>query len=646
GVVNQESKQPSLENFAHASLQLGTNLMRRATADINHPLKGVPGGAAVRLNVMGEQTKVAERDIAETRRFGIAPAIEFGMNTSTRFELQYLHEGEDTTPDYGFPYFGSKLIPGVDRKTYYGFAADNYLRTSPDILTGKVEHDIAGKATVRNILRWANYPRDVRITEPQINTTPVYSKPVIGVPVMATCNPTIANAPAPSGSTVACYPIGTPVSQVQFKRNQLVSRSTEDLLWDQVSAQGSFKVLGIMNDPLLILEGGRERSDPQRNVYIMPYASASNPNPYDVFQPVYSYPNTRVYVQSQSFGVGFNDTLHLREWLLISGGVRFDYFNTSAHQAANLAALPTPTAATVANRLDKQPTYRAAIVVKPKPQGSVYFDWGTSFNPSAESLSLSGNNAVAAPEENETYELGAKWDFFQSRLNVNGSFFRTEKDNAHETDPNNSNNVLTVGSYIVRGAQIGAIGRLPRHFDLVMGYAFLNSYLANSSLNASGLNAVNLSFLTAYNNAKLLNPNAVLDPRYNTAPYFFSPNGYPLANVPKNSGNLFLTHAIWRGWVGGIGTNFTAARRASSGALVVLPTQVTYADASQLQQAPKGIPGYWIYSAMLRKQLSHKLDFQINLNNLANKFYIDQPHPGHLVPGEGINGQFGFNYKW
>ncbi|QMV18517.1 TonB-dependent receptor plug domain-containing protein [Granulicella sp. 5B5] len=635
GVVNQESKQPELTEFVHGTAQFGTNLMRRVTADVNEPLQNLGEGAAFRVNVVGTQSKVAERDITEVRRFGIAPALEFGLNTPTRYMIQYLHESENTTPDYGFPYFGAAIIPGVNRRTYYGFAADNYLRTNPDVVTGKVEHDLNSHIVVRNILRWANYPRDVRITEPQINTTAVLKNPTaVGGVGTATCDPTIPNSPTATGATIACYPTTTPVTSLQVKRNQLTSQSTEDMLWDQVSLQGTLKVLGITNDGLIIIEGGRERSDPLRNSYTMPYVSAVNPNPYDPFQPVFSYPGVRTYVSSQSYGIGFNDTLHLRDWLLVSGGVRFDYFNTNSHNAANPAALPTPTAAAVANRLDKQPDYRASVVVKPKPEGSVYFDWGTSFDPSAESLSLSGNNATAAPEENETYEVGAKWDFFRDRLNLNGSVFRTEKDNAHETDPNNSNNTITVGTYLIRGAQIGALGHLPQHFDLVVGYAFLNSELENSVLNASPFNAINMALI------------ALNDPRANTAPYFIKPNGYPIANVPKNSGNLFLTHALWKGFVGGFGTNYTAARRASSGALIGVYNQVGPVDVATVPLVAKAIPGYWIYSAMIRRPVTEKIDFQVNINNLANKFYIDEPHPNHLVPGEGLNAQFGFNYKW
>jgi catecholate siderophore receptor len=626
GIVNQETKQPLANEFVHVGAQFGTNLMRRVTADINEPLKDFGNGVAFRLNVVGTQSNVAERQITETRRFGIAPSLIFGLNTPTRYTVQYLHESENTTPDYGLPYFGPG-VPAVDRSTYYGFAADNYLRTNPDIMTGKVEHDVNSHIVVRNELRWANYPRDVRITEPLINTTATLANPTaIGGAATATC----AQA---STAAASCYALNTPLSQVTVKRNQLTSRSTEDLLWDQASGSFNFHLFGIDNDAVVIVEGGRERSDPNRNSYTVPYVPLINPNPYDPFAPTTTVPGVTTHVATQSFGAGFNDTVKVREWLQLSGGVRFDYFNANSTTPANFAATPV-TAATSGNRLDRQPTYRAAIAVKPKPQGSIYFDYGTSFNPSAESLSLSANNALAAPEENQTFELGAKWSYMRDRLNLSGSLFRTEKQNAHETDPNNSNNTLTVGTYLVRGVQVGAIGHLPRNFDLILGYAYLNGYLEYSGLNASPFNAVNVALI------------ALHDPRANTAPYFINPTGFPLANVPKNSGNIWLTHRLFAGVTGGFGGNYLSARRASSSSLIGVYNTSAPTNLTQVPLVAKSIPGYWVFSAMVRRPINERIDLQANIQNLTNKFFIDEPHPNHLVPGEGLNAQFGLNYKF
>lgn len=626
GVINQETKQPQTNQFARGSLQLGTNLMRRVTGDINVPLQDTLEGAAFRLNVVGSQSKVAQRDYAEKRRFGIAPSLIFGLNSPTRFSLNYLHEGENSTPDYGLPYFGPRVAQ-VNRKNYYGFANDNFLRTNPDVVTAKVEHDIGTRATLRNVTRWGNYPRNVVITEPQILTAGTLTaiKESTGkiTGYNATCAPTNATA---------CYPVTTPLRNVQVTRAQIPVNSTEDIIWNQTSAVGHFSLGHIENDAVIMAEGGRERSMPQRTNRTVGTTNALNPTQ-DVYAATYVTPPGRTHITSWSYGIGFNDTMKLTQWLMLSGGVRFDHFETQSDQAATVngvVVLPW--------RVDDKPTYRAAAVVKPRPNGSVYFDWGTSFNPSAESLSLSANNATQAPQENETYEAGAKWAFMRDRLNVNGAYFRTTKSNVYETDPFDTTQVRNVGNQRIQGVQFGVLGHLPQHFDILAGYAYLSGRVTATALNASPF-ATQAAAIAAQGDAASLALSR-------TAPFYINPVGMPFANVPKNTGNLWVTHDIGWGFVGGFGSNYTAARRASTGALIAVYDTTAATNVNNVRLDYKAIPDYWIFSAMVRKPLSDRLDFQANLNNLGNKFYIDQPHPNHLIPGEGFNAQFGFNMKF
>ena len=666
GVVNQETKQAAVDRFVIVNGQGGSNQRARGTADVNIPIKAIPGGTAFRVNIVGEQTGYAGRDYAFTQRFGIAPSLAFGLNGHTRGIISFLHEAENDTPDYGLPYFGTTYA-AVPTNTYYGVLSSNFLKTTPDIATGKIEHDFGIHLTVRNTLRWANYPRTFRITEPQVNSvgTLTYKTPgststaYVGpnTVIMATC----AQSATPSAS---CYAVNTPLSQVYIKRNQINGTSTEDMLWDQMSGTYHFTVHRVSNTAVVLLEGGRERSNPNRPTYTLPYVSLVNPNPNDVFAPTQTINAVTTHVASQSFGVDFLDTLELTRWLELSGGVRFDYFNTTSATPAYVQT--TMTGGTTANanitgtsgtRLDKQPTYRAAIVVKPKAQGSVYFDWGTSFNPAAESLSLSANNAISAPEYNQTFEVGAKWSFLRDRLNLNGSLFRTEKLNARETDPTNSQNVINSGNQLVRGAQIGALGHLPHSFDLLVGYAYLNGIIESSVINASPFGALgsyancpagtpttrNGVAVTCTLQTAMVNAN---DQRANTYPYFISPTNFPLANVPKNSGNFWITHSLKYRFVGGFGGNYVAVRRASSTAAVAVYTSQTAVDPGTVPFAFKAVPGYTVLNLLISRPIGEHLSAQFNLDNLTNKFYIDQPHPGHLVPGERLTALVGLNYKF
>ena len=659
GIVNQETKQAVSNRFVRTGVQFGSDAMRRGTVDVNVPLNSVVPHAAFRLNAVGQDQGIAERDSVDIRRVGVAPSLAFGLGQPTRLTVNYLHEYENDVPDYGLPYYGGGVAT-VPHHNYYGFASHgNLLITQPDVLSGLFEHDFGSHLTLRNMLRWGYYPRNVVITEPQINTTATITG--VGAPIsgtggstplyanyVATCNPNAAVA-------VQCYPAGTPLSAISVLRNQIAANSVEDTLWNRLEAIGHVRVRSIDNDYSVAIEGGRERSNPLRQKYAfapgLQYTSALNPMATDTFTPVTVAFNGFTHVNTQSYAVNVLDTLKLRSWLLLSGGVRFDYFNAASNAAAVPAVagitpgstLVTATPAAYLSRLDKQPTYRAAWVVKPTQNGSVYFDYGTSFNPAAESLSLAANMATSPPEENTTYEVGAKWDLLASRLNLNGSLFRTKKLNARETDPTNSLNSLLVGTQLVRGVQIGAVGHLPQHFDLIAGYAYLDGRVQNSVLNASPFAAINNDFYAAWQLALQANPQAVIDLRYNTAPYYISPNNFPFANVPRNSGNVWVTHNLPLRFVGGLGGNTIAARRASSTTEIGLYTCATPVALSSVPLVFKSILGYTVLNAMLRRPINERMELQVNINNLANKFYIDTPHPNHLIPGEGLNAQFGFN---
>ncbi len=604
GVINQESKMPVDHDFVRGSLQVGTNAMRRVTADVNAPLDDFIPGSAFRLNVMGMQSNVAQRDYAKVSRYGVAPSIAFGINKPTHGSVSYLHESEDSIPDYGIPYFGIGAVK-VNRSTFYGYANESKLQTDPDIVTGRIEHDFSNGMVLRTTGRWGNYPRNIRVVEPQVNTTPTFSV-VNGVGV-ATCSPT---------ASTPCYNVNTPLSQVKARRNVITRNSTEDILWGQTQLIGHATIAHLDNTFVAMVEGGRERSRPQSITYPATiFTPVLTPNADDVLpSPTVG---ARTYVTSYAYGISGMDTLKVTQWLQLSGGVRFDYFNTFVD--------PTASAGKV-SQLIQQPTYRGAIVLKPARNGSVYFDYGTSFNPSAESLSLSANNALQDPQQNETYEAGTKWDLMHDRLNVSGAFFRTNKDNVYETNPLDTTQVLNVGSQRVQGFQVGALGHLASHFDVILGYAYLDGVVTKSVLNASPFGS-------------LFKAN---DPVFGMYPYFISPNNFPLANVPRNSGNAWITHDLpWR-FVGGFGGNFVGARRASSTAMTAIP-QANVAPIATTPLAFKSINGYWIFNLMVRRPISDRLDFQANLINLTNKFYIDQPHPNHLIPGEGFNAQFGFN---
>jgi catecholate siderophore receptor len=625
GVINQESKEPTLGKFVNAETEIGTDLTRRLTLDVNEPLPDLVNSAAVRFNAMANEGGVAGRPYDELRRFGIAPSVSLGINQPSKLTVSYFHITESDTPDYGLPWFENGPAHGVSRHAYFGFPDENYLRTDDDILTLRASHsfDKADDLNLHTIGRWANYPRDVQITEPQICSNVGVSTPVGGYVSALPTSALNTNIPCP-------YTPATPASQITVNRNQIQIKSVEGDLWDQTELTAHFNIAGIHNDFAGGVEGGQEISNPIKYSYtenginsVTP-TNLSNPTPQDVFSGT-GYITSITHVKSKSTGVYFVDTMKLGRFIELSGGVRWDYFNTLYNlyaPATSISGAKLTANIPYIDQTVRQPSYRAAIVYKPNSNGSVYFDWGTSFNPSAESLSLSVSTSVLPPEENESYEAGAKYSFLNQRLELEGAWFRTEQDNARETSPTNSNLIVLSGNQRVKGIQASAVGQLGGGTNLLLGYAYLDSAVIASQ-------------------------------------FFPTSIGYPLANVPKQTFNAFLTHNLpWHLNVG-FGGNYVASRTASS-TVPYVPTSYLAQNYTGLATSPcaalvcyqvtsvamKEVAGYWVFNAMLKRQIGSHLELQANVYNLLNRFYIDLPHPSHLIPGAGASVLIGANWRF
>jgi catecholate siderophore receptor len=614
GVVNQESKVPQMERLVNVQPEFGSDLTRRLTADVNLPFGSGIGGSAFRANVMAQEGGVAGRDAAEIRRFGIAPSLSIGMNGQTHGTLSYMHLSEDDTPDYGLPWLFNKLAP-ADRHSYFGFPDQNYLKTNDDILTLKAGHEFSPNVTLHTIARAANYPRQAQITEPQVCSNAATSVAVGGI-VQAL--PTLAY-----NSALACpYTPETPAAEItQVNRNQIQVKSVETDLWDQTEVSARFKIHGIRHDLVAGFEGGQETSNPIRYSYTInkintvPETTLLHPNEDQPFGGT-GYISSIVHTRAKSVGLYFVDTVSLGRLFELSGGARWDRFDTeyNLYQPTPPAGATVTAAVPPIGRVDEKPSYRAAFVFKPSTRGSVYFDYGTSFNPAAESLSLSVGlaNSSAAPEQNESFEAGAKWGLLQEKLLLEAAWFRTEKDNAREVDPTNSSNIVAAGNQLVRGVTFSMVGRLPAGMDLVVGYAYLDS--------------------------------AVIYSRF-----FPAAVGYPLANVPRQTFNLFVTHRLPLRFSGGVGGNYVGSRTASS-TVPYVPTGFAVNPNGPgfvvTSVAMKQVPGFWDFNAMLKRPITENLEFQANVNNLLNRYYIDLPHPSHLVPGAGASVLIGVNFRF
>jgi catecholate siderophore receptor len=556
GVVNQSSKYPHLSRIVTADADLGSDLTRRVAADLDESLPALGTGAAFRLNVMGHEANVAGREVAENRRFGIAPSLALGLGTATRMTFGYFHQTADDIPDYGIPWLFNGPAP-VDRHNYYGFKDGNFLRTYADIGTARVERDLNPRMTLRNQFRDSRYLRRVQITEPK---------------VPATVTP------------------ATPLADIDITRNQLANNSRETYLYDQLDLTARFRTGKVEHALAAGVEGGRETSDPTRLTWDnVPTTSLLNPDPDQPFSGTGTV-NSRVDTTAISAGAYVLDTLKLGKRWELSGGLRWDRFDADYRQWIAPAS--------AFHRLDNMVSWRTAAVYKPVPAVSLYASASTSFNPSAESLSLSAGTANLPPEENRNYEVGSTWNLNQGRLSLRTAMFRTDKLNAREPDPQNSLLNVLAGTQRVNGAEFEARGRLLSRWEVLASYAYLDAHVIRSAFYPASV-------------------------------------GARLANVPANTFNIWNDIRLPGDWRAGLGGNYVSSRTASSTAPLDPATGLL-----------KELPGYWVFNAMGSHRLSEHADLQVNVYNLANRYYYDQLHPGHIVLGPGRSALVGLKFKF
>ena len=564
GVIEQASKMPRREPFIAATVMGGTDDTRRATIDVNEPLAALGAGAAFRINGMVHKAQVTDRDVIDNSRWGIAPTLALGLGTPTRLTVSFYHQYNNDIPDYGLPYLGA-VPAAVPRNNNYGFRNDS-MRTRTEIGTIRLIHDFSDTFSLQNVVRYADYEREFRFSEPLTATT---------------------------------LPATTPVNTVTVTRNDNTGDSDDRMLWDQFFGTVRWDLGAIKNVSVLGVEGGHEKAAPEfYNSSGVPGTNLLRPDENQYFSATRTYPRYKTHLIGSSAGPFALDTATFDRWTLILG-LRWDYFHVD-YNDYNFSTTTTGLLTRTDHILhtDEMTGYRGAVSYKLTDNGNAYFSFGTAFNPSAEDLSLisssrsfSLNNAQLDPEKNKSYELGTKWALVGNRLDVSGSIFRIEKDNARVPDPDNVTLNILAGSQRVDGAELRLEGRITQDWQITGGYIYLDSQQTSSTPGAA-------------------------------------PVGSPLMNTPKRALTFWSVYQlIPRFQIGGGGR---------------------FVSSQYTQNVPpiKTVPGFWAFDAMARYAITTRIDAQLNLNNLTNRYYYDQLHFFHVVPAEGRTAFLSLNVRF
>jgi catecholate siderophore receptor len=461
GYVNMQSKSPTLRSATSALFSYGTADQKRLTVDVDHALAlGEPGSwlsrSAVRLNGLWQEGGVPGRDIVNQERQAIAPSFALGIGTPTRVTLAAQIMRQDNVPDYGIPgaaWDEEPLAPTtviaarpVDSNNYYGSVGFDYDHASQDSYTGRIEHDVNARLTLRNQTRIQRARREAVITTIQ--------------------NPA-AFDPATQKVTLA--------RQGNDRENSIVSNQTAGI--------GRFTTGGLAHASTFGLEINSEEQDAPVLGGLGTRAATDiySPNPFD---PVLGYAPGQTGAsttgRTNTVGLYAFDTVDLgRKWQ-VNGGIRAEYYDTTFRTVDAAGAVTADLGGS-----DVITSGKAGVLYKASETGNLYASVGTSVTPPGTAnftLSAQANNQNSPnvdPQESTNYEVGAKWDLAGGRLSLNAAVFRTE----------NRNVIFTIDattipplynqddSQRVSGLSLGTIGRVTGNWDVLANFAYLDSSL-------------------------------------------------------------------------------------------------------------------------------------------------------------------------
>jgi len=264
------------------------------------------------------------------------------------------------------------------------------------------------------------------------------------------------------------------------------------------------------------------------------------------------------------------------------GGVRWDRYKA---ELDNSVTLPLRASQTV-----DYTSVRAGVLYQPTDTQSYYASYGTSFNPSLETLTVTSGQQALPPEKSKSVEAGAKLDFLDGNLSLTSAIFQTEKDNARsQVSPGE---YQLTGDVRVRGFEVGAAGRITRDWQVIAGYTFLDAKIVSASALDGTLGKVPL-------------------------------------NTPRHSASLWSTYNVTRAWEVGGGVTYMSGRFANNTDTTSVGDYVRW-DATVAWHQPR-------------------YDVRLNLFNIANRLNYDALIPsdgGRSVPGVDRTALVTFTYKF
>lgn len=487
GAINTQTKKAHLADELLVEGQGGTSPLGRLVVDWNKQLNET---TAMRVVGMGHLEEVAGRDNVESNRAGFLGTVSTGIGTDLTWDLSYMYQHGDRTPDYGVPGVvngtatpDNPSLPvtefGVGRNVYYGYKDDRDIFNT-HALTSRVKWEASDVWTVYNDSRFTYYDRD-----------------------FATTNPTCGGACATNlinGLPAYLSGYGGGNSNYDQQSWGIQNVTTGVAKFDT----GTFRHELVVGLDMFYQENDRDTfSSPEKTAAAAGQVNVRNP------ELTYDRPFTSVKSGFRS-GSGTNvalfasDRVWLNDQFSVLAGGRLDYFDAKYNSATINTATGEVTHADPAGQDTTAFSPKASLIWEPSADQTYYASWARSFTPAGQFVT---NSAIATingaqpdldPEESDLFEVGGKWSLLDGRMGLTAAVFQIDKSNAYYTDPVTGDQVATGEEQRVRGIELGVSGLVTDAWTVGGAYTYLNSEVIYANPAADGSPNANIGNRIGY----------------------------------------------------------------------------------------------------------------------------------------------------
>ena len=499
GAINTISKQPdATRTFIDADAQVGTGRYYRGTVDMNQKVNDT---TALRLNLMGTSAGVTGRDVVKSQRWGVAASAGFGLGTDTTLVVNYLHQSDDRIPDYGIiignPTGTTKALPateyGLSPHVFEQFLTDRD-KTRADVLTVRFRKDFGPNLSFSSDTRGGSYDRFFQYTS--VDACP--TNPTTG----QTCIDALVD------NNPATRPLITFGGSGPYRQRAWGVQNV-------TSVHALFDVGGLRNEVVAGTDLNYQENRKAFFAYTLPPLSSGiyfpgtktaarnaiaidlltgagyPPVGYGTFRPSVTpgvaatgIPltsiTTNAYIldskgTAADYGAFIVDRLYFTPQVSLIAGVRYEGYEA---EYANTLVSGVRQDFKADSHLTSP---HVSLVYEPTADRTFYVSYAKSATPVGSGIvgtatPIAGATAAFAPDEGETYEVGAKYGLLGGRLSLSGAAFHVNKANAKQTDPV-SGEVSSQSSQkqTIQGVEAGLTGQITRDWSVNVAYTYLDT---------------------------------------------------------------------------------------------------------------------------------------------------------------------------